>query len=58
MEWWQEFVRVEMDRLLLFALVLVFYFYDPSGGHHMELVLGALIGLIQNNRWQRSTRRY
>jgi hypothetical protein len=52
-EWGKELIRVELDRILLFALILLFFHYDPRG-EDLKLVLGALLMAIQHNRYPRS----
>jgi len=52
LEWFKEFIRVETDKFLLFALLLVLMHFDPGGGD-MKMVLGALLMAIQNNRYAR-----
>jgi hypothetical protein len=49
LEWFKEFVRVETDKFILVLLIVMFLKnHDPG---HLDLVLGALIMAIQNNRY-------
>lgn len=52
LEWWKEFIRVETDKFLLVFLVAVFLRHDPGG--KLDMVLGALLMAIQNNRYARA----
>jgi len=53
---WQEFLRVQTDKLLLVALLLVLHYWGQSG-EMQAAVIGGLIGVIQSQRFAREDKR-
>jgi len=53
---WQEFLRVQTDKILLCALFLIMHYWHVSG-EMQAAVMGGLIGVIQSQRFSREDKR-
>jgi hypothetical protein len=53
---WQEFLRVQTDKILLCSLLLIMHYWRTSG-EMQAAVIGGLIGVIQSQRFSREDKR-